>query len=137
MFVVFPNASQCFIPSHHRWFSLPTSSQRIPGRFTRTDRGTPGCSSVCPVSVRCAGVDAEAWHLSGWGAYENISPNLGQMSTSVIIAVVTDSQTLRVLTPQTPRWLLLHPGLCGSTSVQIAFGFMCSVPRWKSIIVSI
>lgn len=27
----FPVDSQCFIPSHHRWFSLPTSSQRNPG----------------------------------------------------------------------------------------------------------
>lgn len=51
----------------------------------RTDRGVvcPGCLSVCPtvfVCVRrqmCTCVDAEAWHLSGWGAYENISPGAG------------------------------------------------------------
>lgn len=77
-----------------------------------TDRGTGSCLSVCPVVWVfgatacvwlseyiwvCTGVEAEAWHLSGWGAYENIGPNLGQISTSVIIAVVTDSQTLAVL----------------------------------------
>lgn len=45
------------------------------------------------------GVEAEAWHLSGWGAYENIGSNPGQISTSVIKAVVTDSQTLKVLPP--------------------------------------
>jgi len=45
----------------------------------------------------CTDVEADVWHLSGWGAYENISPNPGQISTSVMLAVVTDSQTLRVL----------------------------------------
>lgn len=53
------------------------------------------CLSVCVFEC----VEAEAWHLSGWGAYENIGPNPGQISTSVIIAVVTDSQTLKVRFP--------------------------------------
>lgn len=55
-------------------------------------------------SVMCTDVDVEAdvWHLSGWGAYENISPKPGQISTSVMLEVVTDSQTLRVLPPLPP-----------------------------------
>lgn len=47
----------------------------------------------------CVAMEAEAWHLSGWGAYENICLSSGQISTSVIITLVTDSQTLRMLPP--------------------------------------
>lgn len=36
------------------------------------------CLSVQPECVCvCTCVEAEAWHLSGWGAYENISPRPG------------------------------------------------------------
>lgn len=35
----------------------------------------------------------------GWKACENISPQMGQIPTSVMLAVVIDSQTLRVLSP--------------------------------------
>lgn len=38
MCVCFPGAFQCLIPSHHRWFSLPASSQRIPGWFMDRQR---------------------------------------------------------------------------------------------------
>lgn len=107
----FPVASQCFIPSHHRWFSLPTSSQRKPGcqmdrqrnremvstPFVCLSRRLSVCAWVCESIYECV----QVWTLRPGAslAGELMKTSVldqGQISTSVMLAVVTDSQTLRM-----------------------------------------
>lgn len=93
----------CVISTLHLSVSLPVTidgflclpAHKGPQGIKWTGRGTK--LFVCLSRCQCMCVEAEAWHLSGWRAYENIGPNSGHISTSVIKAMVTDSQTLGVL----------------------------------------
>lgn len=85
----FPTASQCFMPSHHRWFSLPTSSQRDPGI---SDRQTDywGRLSVRPSLCLFVAAKAETWRLSDWRAYENVCPRPRTNLYLNTVTLVTD-----------------------------------------------
>lgn len=87
----FPDASKCLIPGHHRWFSLPASSQRNPGRYMDRQRKRDMRPFVCLserlsvwMYLRVFWVRERRmcgrWGLGTsltWGAYENIGPRPG------------------------------------------------------------
>lgn len=54
-----------------------TKEPRVLKGQTEEQRDEYDVQAVCLSVQRCTCVEAEAWHLSGWGAYENISPRPG------------------------------------------------------------
>lgn len=92
------------------------------------------CMSVWKHIWMCTGVDAETWRLSGWGAYENISPwprtnlYLSNVSSGDWQSNTQDASLL--LSPKTKSKVMILLGVCYVFEWCSWAGYVLSVASW-------